>query len=361
MTHIAVIGCGVVGAAIAYELSQVPGLQITVFDRQAPAQASTGAALGVLMGVISQKVKGRAWELRSTSIRRYETLVPELERLTGKVIPFNRQGILKLCPLNTDLATWEALVEVRRHQGWYLEILTRQQLQAQYPQLNREALAAAIYSPQDRQLDPTALTWALIEGARQNGVQFQFNQAVTQLQGQASAIQQVCTDAGPIAVDWVVITAGIGTLPLTQLLNQPIDIRPVLGQAIEMQLDQSLGHPHLQPVITGNDVHIVPVGQNRYWVGATVEFGQNGEPPVAEPELLEAVRQQAIAFCPALAQGTILRTWSGLRPRPEGRHAPIIEPLAGYTNVLLATGHYRNGVLLAPATAIAIRQAIVAA
>jgi glycine oxidase len=71
--RIVVIGCGVVGAAIAYELSRIPQFEITVLDQQPPAQAATGAALGVLMGIISQKTKGRAWHLRQTSIRRYAT------------------------------------------------------------------------------------------------------------------------------------------------------------------------------------------------------------------------------------------------------------------------------------------------
>ncbi len=62
----------------------------------------------------------------------------------------------------------------------------------------------------------------------------------------------------------------------------------------------------------------------------------------------------AIAFCPDLKQATILETWSGKRPRPEGIPAPIIEKLSGYGNVLLATAHYRNGVLLAPATALEV-------
>jgi hypothetical protein len=66
------------------------------------------------------------------------------------------------------------------------------------------------------------------------------------------------------------------------------------------------------------------------------------------------VTQKAIAFCPALARGEIVNSWFGLRPRPDHRPAPIIENLTGYNNVILATGHYRNGVMLAPATAMAI-------
>ena len=64
--------------------------------------------------------------------------------------------------------------------------------------------------------------------------------------------------------------------------------------------------------------------------------------------------QDAIAFCPELKNATIIKTWSGKRPRPEGIPAPIINNLSGYDNVLLATAHYRNGVLLAPATALEV-------
>src|SRR4028118_1963921 len=118
MSHVVVIGCGVVGAAIAYELSLVTGLKITVLDRHPPAQGATGAALGVLMGAISKKVKGRAWQLRQISMQRYETLIPELEALTGLQIPFNRQGILMLCFAGEDLTSWEQRAQTRRSQAW---------------------------------------------------------------------------------------------------------------------------------------------------------------------------------------------------------------------------------------------------
>jgi glycine/D-amino acid oxidase-like deaminating enzyme len=169
---------------------------------------------------------------------------------------------------------------------------------------------------------------------------------------------RVETTEGKIPCDCLVMAAGLGSSPLLAQLEQPIDIRPVLGQALQLRLESSLGNPNFQPVITGHDVHIVPVGGGDYWIGATVEFS-NGEQEIpAKVELLESVRKQAIAFCPELASATVTRVWSGLRPRPEGRPAPVIGQLPGYTRVLLATGHYRNGVLLAPATACAIREMI---
>jgi len=82
MSHVVVIGCGVVGAAIAHELSLVPG-PITVLDKQPPAQGATGAALGVPWSSIPQ-TKGNAWRMRQASIQRYEALIPELEALTGR-------------------------------------------------------------------------------------------------------------------------------------------------------------------------------------------------------------------------------------------------------------------------------------
>jgi glycine/D-amino acid oxidase-like deaminating enzyme len=360
MSHVAIIGCGIIGAAIAYELSRVSGLKITVLDRQPPAQGSTGAALGVLMGVISHKVKGRAWQLRQTSMQRYETLIPELESLTGHQIPFNRSGILMLCFAEEDLASWEQLAQTRRSQGWQLEIWDAVQVQSRCPQLCNQKIVGAIYSPQDRQVEPSALTKALVAAAEYNGVTFKFGVAVegvtsTNPDPSGSRIcNQIHTNIGQLDVDWLVVASGLGSSPLTAALEQPVDIRPVLGQALHMWLDRPLGNPDFQPVITGDDVHIVPVGEGEYWVGATVEFPNELAEVVAEPTLLEKVRQEALRFCPALAEATILRTWSGKRPRPEGRPAPVIGQLPGYSNVLLATGHYRNGVLLAPATAQAI-------
>jgi glycine/D-amino acid oxidase-like deaminating enzyme len=358
MTHVVVVGCGVVGAAIAYELSQFPDLSITVLDRQPPAQAATGAALGVLMGAISQKVKGNAWRMRQTSIQRYETLIPELEAIAQKFIPFNRQGILMLCFDPEALPQWQQLAKTRHAQGWQLEIWDKETIRSRCPQINSEKALAAIYSPQDRQVDPTALTLALVKAAQTKGVTFCLDAQVLGLKSESAdglqTCQQIQTVAGTFSADWVVIAAGLGSTLLTQAGIQSVDIRPVLGQALQVQLENPLGDRTFQPVITGDDIHIVPLNDEQYWVGATVEFPDDTGDVSADSAQLDVVLEGAIALCPALAQAKILKTWSGLRPRPYGRPAPIIEPLSGYTNVLLATGHYRNGVLLAPATAQAV-------
>ncbi|MEG4576873.1 FAD-dependent oxidoreductase [Microcoleus sp. N3A4] len=373
MVRVAIIGCGIIGASIAFELSQFPELKVTVFDKQPPAQGSTGAALGVLMGVISHKTKGRNWQLRETSLQRYETLIPELEAVTGRKIPFNKQGILMLCSEGEDLSKWEKLVATRESQGWKLEIWDVERVRDRCPHLYlNDQIIAAIYSPQDRQVDPTALTLALVDAAERNGVIFEFGvevEGITQLNSQVSEIQLPSSIAvnksrgtGILPVienfDRLIVAAGLGSAAVTASLNQLVDIRPVLGQALHLRSPNPLGNPDFRPVITCDDVHIVPLENQEYWVGATVEFSENGGEIQANADILEQVMARAIALCPALAEATIIRKWSGLRPRPEGRPAPIIETLPGNDRVLIASGHYRNGVLLAPATARSIREMI---
>jgi len=255
------------------------------------------------------------------------------------------------------ILTWEKLVEIRCSQNLPLEIWHTDKLKKICPQIENNKITNAIYSPNDRQVDPTALTLALVDAATHHGVTFKFgiDVKITPLPTQSCQFE---TTEGKITADWFVICAGLGSPLLTAQSNQVVDIRPVLGQALHIRIPHPLGNPDFQPVITGNDVHIVPVGGGDYWVGATVEFPTNGNEIIADKQLLESVRQQAITFCPDIAKAATIRTWSGLRPRPEGRPAPIIGKLPGFNHILLATGHYRNGVLLAPATACTIREMI---
>ena len=360
MSKIAIVGCGVVGATIAYELSLIPGLDITVIEKNSPASGSTGAALGVLMGAISHKKKGRAWRLRATSLKRYAILIPELEAKTGLDVPVNHQGIFKLLFIGDDVEKWQKLQEFRSREGWKLEIGDRNYAQQLCPHLVNDNLIGAVYSPQDRQVHPVKLTQALVTAAIANGVKFQFGVAVedftTELatENELSTCKQLITSTGKVEVEQLIISAGLGSTPLTQSLKQTIPIRPVLGQAIKFQLDKPLGNPDFQPVVTGCDRHIVPLGNNQYWLGATVEFPTELGASIADAELLKQLIQDTVAFCPEVKNATILETWSGRRPRPEGIAAPIIGNLSGYDNVILATAHYRNGVLLAPATALEV-------
>jgi len=384
---IVIVGCGIIGAMLAYEMSRQFSADIVVLDRQTPANGSTGAALGVLMAVISGKVKGRSWRLRESSLRRYKALIAELSA-QGHNVPFNSQGIVSLCFDHSKLPRWEALQMKRLDQGWPLEIWSPEELQLRCPQVNLcsdaylnkypnertdetagtvRKVQAAIYSPADAQVHPVALTHALIAAAESRGVTFYNNTEVTGLKISRQRCTAVKINQTDLAADWVVLSAGLGSGSLSKLAGRVGDLEliPVLGQAMKIQLPTGLGHQDFQPVINGDDIQFVPLGGGQYWVGATVEFpalaaGQSLDTLDQESWLREwkggktelaALRQGLERFVGEVTHAKVLETWRGLRPRPVGQPAPVIQPLGELENVTLATGHYRNGVLLAPATA----------
>lgn len=372
--RIGVIGCGVVGATIAFELSKT--FQVRVWDAQPPLgqrslqyqEQATGAALGVLMAAITPKLKGKHLQLRLDSLKRYETLIPELEAITQTALPYNRQGILRLCFDDEELNRWYKTQQVRAQQGFHLDILDREQLFKVYPHLrtayvrgSQAPVVGAIYSPQDRQIDPVAFTTALITAAQKNGAEFSFNTSISNFKtlpiDDPQSLTHICSSTDSYPVDWMIVAAGLGSMPLTTTLKQTVPIYPVLGQALHLQRQHPLVDP--LPVINGDQVHIVPLNASEVWVGATVEFpSEVGGAIEADPVQLKELHQRAIALDASLAHAKVLRTWSGLRPRPHERPAPIIERLPGYDNVVVASGHYRNGVLLAPITAQKVRQLI---
>jgi glycine oxidase len=345
LATVIVIGAGIVGATIAYELST--HCQVTLIDRSPqPASGSTGAALGLLMGIISQKIKGQAWQRREQSISYYHQLLPQLAEISGVTVAYNSQGLLKLVEEPEERSKWQALADIRQAQGWKLELWEPEQLQERG--FSASNVAFAVHSPADWQVHPLQLTKALVAAGSRRGVNCLWDRSVLEIRENL-----VVTDLESLSADWTIVAAGLDS---TTLVPQ-IQLAPVLGQAIHYRLPASIGAQDLPPVLTRNDLHLVPWGGGKYWVGATVEFPMGTEVH-ADPAQLDELRQRAIDYFPALSQAQELSSWSGLRPRPIGRPAPVIERLGA--GLLVATGHYRNGVLLAPATAAVIRSLVLA-
>ncbi len=356
---IAIVGGGIIGATIAYELTKLAhdrsprsALAVTLFDRQAPAQGATGAALGLCMGIISRKTQGRAWELRHQSLQRYPQLLAELAQL-GHPVPHNAQGLLKLEFEETDRPRWQRLIELRQQQGYCLELWEPATVRQRYA-LQLPNLAFALASPQDWQIQPRPLTHALLQVAQGRGLTLRTLAPVQRIQPQASGLLEVQTAIGSDTFDRVILTAGLHSpdllpLDLRATAPPPLVLEPVLGQGARLRLPDSLGSAVL-PVFTAEDLHLVPLGGRDYWLGATLEF-QADRDGIPSPQAWADLWGKALGFWPELRGAEVVETWAGARPRPVGRSAPVIEVWPGAAAIVVATGHYRNGVLLAPATA----------
>ena len=363
MTKVVIIGSGIIGSSIAYELSHNRQLDITLLDAKNPGTGSTGSALGILMGIISQKTKGRAWQLRESSLQRYQTLIPKLEALTDIKIHQNQHGIVKLLFAEEEVAKYQKLSQIRAQQGYDLQLWDNKTLKTKCIEVNTDSIIGAVYSPHDRQIKPTALTNALVRGASLQGVKCLFGQTVEKIEASHTATDQqiIHLSNNSLSADWIILATGLGTSPLIKSLGCDfVPIKPVLGQALLVKHNHWQHQADFNPVITGNDIHIAPMKDDEFWLGATVEFPSTDSESIASEELLSHLHQKAISFCPSLADSPIMLSWTGKRPRPEGKPAPIIERLGEYPQIILATGHYRNGILLAPATANCVASMITA-
>lgn len=345
MRTVTIIGCGVIGAAIAYELSKSEyALNVTVLEANPqPAMVATGSALGVMMAVSSSRARGVLVKLRLASLSKYDRLISDLVTQTKLDILYNRNGILNLYRSPEAESKSRSLSGIRERQGFDLQWLNREQISEDFPLWKTDG---GLLSPCDRAVHPTQLVKALVEAATQNGVKFLWNTTVNNLED--------------ISSDRVIVTSGLGSNALLAplLKNHPKYsgqdlMQPVGGQALLLNIPNL----NLKNVVhieneDGSDLNIVPLGGDRYWLGATLEFEPNKLPREANVSLL---LEQAIAWCPTFMNAEVIETWAGDRPRPQANQSPILGFVPDHPHILIATAHYRNGVLMAPITAQIIK------
>ncbi|WP_415399267.1 NAD(P)/FAD-dependent oxidoreductase [Synechococcus sp. W4D4] len=331
-----------VGLSVAWELQRI-GHQVTLFDphlRQAQSEdAGSSAALGLLMARLFRRSSGRGWRLRQQSHTLWRQWRDELQQ-RGHVLPF-RAGLLQLA---TTAAEQEAQVQLAS-QREDLRLLQPTELEQLRPLVPQPCLGGLL-SPGDGQLDPIPAMQALLEDGERLGLTIEAS-AVSALERSSTGQWRVRnTLDSPGSFDWVVLSAGLSSSVLLEPLGHERPQHPVLGQALELQLAETdHGEGNWPGSLSWSGINLVPRPGGRLWLGATVEIDHLQ----GQPQELRALRELGGHAPPWLQRATVLRQWQGLRARPLGRPAPLLEQLE--PGLLLASGHYRNGVLLAPATA----------
>jgi len=346
-----VVGAGVVGLSIAW-LLQRQGHAVRLLDPclNGPPAADSGswAALGVLMGQVFHRSSGRGWRLRQRSLELWQDWIGQLQA-QGHPISY-RPGLLLLASDGQELERQGRLSQERQAKGFPLELWDPAKLQNLQPNLPKAALGA-LYSPADGQLDPAMAMAALRADAEQHALISHADEAeaVERHNGQWRV---QCSNGERHESPWIVLSAGVRSAALIEPLGHALPMEPVLGQALELELaDQpGLQWPDWQwpGAIVWKGVNLVPrpdlPGGKRLWLGATLEPGTN-----ACPEALADLRDWGKSDLDWLGGATVVRQWQGHRPRPSQRPAPLLEQLE--PGLIMASGHYRNGVLLAPASA----------
>jgi glycine oxidase len=339
---VAIIGAGVIGCAIAYALARTTRLRIVVFERGTPGCAASNAAAGVLAVASGQARQGVLLDLRRRSAALFPALVRELEEQTHIDLGYRQAGLISLAFSDTEAAALRDLVEHRNGQGFRCRLLAPDEARELEPALSPRLCAAALFSD-DHSIDNERLVAALVVAARNHGVSFHTRQSLRALTsaGQTATLH---LESGHFEAGLTIIAAGAWSGELLAPLGIKVPLRPARG---EMAAIQPCGWT-LRHTVTAGTGYLVPRESGEVLIGSTTAFvGFEAEVTAEGRATLMA---NAAAMVPRSAGSAPVRSWAGLRPCPTIRR-PIIAFLPQIDHVLLATGHHRNGILLAPITA----------
>ena len=336
------MGGGVIGCAVSYFLAR-DGADVTLLERGELAGEASGAAAGMLAALSDEGGdRGPSFQkLCLDSQNLYEKILPELES-TGVDLRYRRTGVLHVALGRAEAEHLRGRFERQHELAPDLRWVEGDALRAEEPEIAPAAVAGYV-SPAEHYLDPQRLVLALAEGARRAGALIETEQAVRGFVRRGGRVNFVRTPRRLVAADQVVLAGGPWTAALARRLGGYIPVRPVRGQML------ALAGPAtpLRRVIWGENAYLVPRENGLTFVGATVEtVGNRKRNTVAA---VRKLRAGANALVPGLAFARQPSAWAGLRPgTPDG--LPVMGRLPGWENVWVATGHFRNGILLAPIT-----------
>jgi glycine oxidase len=329
-----VVGAGVVGLACAWRAAQ-RGMSVLVAERDAPGSGASGVAAGMLAPVTEADF-GEEEQLRENldAAARWPTFAAELEERSGMPTGYRATGALVVAADRDDAAELHRLHDFQRASGLDAEWLTPSSARALEPGLSPR-IAGAIDAPAEAVADPPAVVAALAVAAREAGVEIRAGMTVEALDAAA-----ILTAEGRMEAGAVVLAAGAWSGDLLEQAR----VRPVKGQLLHLRARRGAELPATRIIRTPR-CYVVPRADGRVVIGATMEEQGFDTTPTADAvfRLLEAAHE----VLPDVGELQFDGVVAGLRPA-----TPDNRPLVGEADgVILATGHWRNGVLLAPVTA----------
>jgi glycine oxidase len=346
--NIVVIGAGIVGCAIAYELAR-RGASVQIVDDRLAGMGATQASAGVLAPYIEASEGGTLLELTARSLGLFEDFVARVTSDSGMSVMYRRTGTLDVAMDGETLVRFGATCRTLAARGVAAELLDAEAARRAEPQLN-EGVLGALLIPSQGFVAATALTRALAAAARRHGAHLLEHGRVLRI-ARASGELAVVTDRGSLT-GAVVLAAGSwsGQIEIEGVSDR-VPVRPVRGQLLQL----AWNGPPLGRVVWSERCYLVPWEDGTLLVGATVEDAGFDERTTSAGvhDLLEA----ACELVPRAWTATFVAARAGLRPATADE-LPVIGASGAVPNLMYATGHFRNGVLLSPLTADLVADAV---
>jgi glycine oxidase len=343
-SDIIIVGGGLIGSAIALRLAQ-SGAKVIVIDRGDPGSEASGAAAGMIAPQGEMLEPDPFFEMCMASRDLYPDFVTEVEGLSGESVHYRRDGTLLVAIDQHECDELEHIYKNQTRLGLPLERLTGDAAAQRVPGLSPQIKIALLVAG-DHWLDNERLARALVKAGERAGVEFYWESTATGFGAKGGRLVSVhanhdATDM-TFSAEKFVLAAGCWSKPLAATLGIELQMEPCHGQIIEFETREEL------PCVVRAGIHyLVPRSGRTVIAGTTAEY--IGYEKAVTAEGLESIIRGVSRIAPLVKKARFQRAWSGLRPDTKDHY-----PILGYgelNNLVFATGHFRNGILLAPMTA----------
>jgi len=342
---VAIAGGGVIGGSIAFELARA-GLRVSVFDRQKPGQEASWASAGIISPAPENPGMIATVELAKRSAALYPEFVALVEEISGQSTGFRRKGTLEALFSHDTKVELSTIIALHHGLGLKAEPLRAEDAREVEPALSDE-VEAAVLRPDEASIDNRALTSAVLEAAQSSGAEIFPGSSVKAIWREGARCRGLALQNEKVEAKWTIIAAGCFS-GMIEGISAYAPVRPAKGQMAALRADEL----KMERVLWSEKVYLVPRNDGRILAGATVEYVGFDKRVTAGG--IETILAAAIELAPGLKDARIEEAWAGLRP-DSADHLPILGP-TDLEGLLMATGHFRSGILLTPITARLIRE-----
>tara|TARA_Y100001968_G_scaffold286634_1_gene287512 strand:+ start:301 stop:1407 length:1107 start_codon:yes stop_codon:yes gene_type:complete len=345
-TEISIIGNGIAGITTAYHLGE-KGYKVNLIDPNINSEITnlnpnngTQASLGLLMGNINKRSKGRAFLLRNRSMKLWKEWLIKINELNSS-IRFEKP-LIKLADSERE---YQSMIEISKNKKEFKIELLDKKLIDFWSSIFEKKIIGGLISHEDGRLNPIELMKSLKQKLGKMKINL-IEDNVIRIKRDISSFNKqwkISLESNEsIKQDYIVICSALNTEKLLKPLGHTILLEPVLGQIVELELNNNTTNWNQWPAILNyQSINFIHHNHNHILIGATIERG-------TKPSLLDKLNM--LNMCDSapdwITKARICHEWHGIRARPTNEPAPLLKELE--PRLLINTGHYRNGILLAP-------------
>jgi len=340
-----IAGGGVIGASIALELAEA-GLKVGLHDAREPGREASWASAGMISPAPENSGMIPFVPMSLASVALYPEFIRKVEELSGMDVGYRKDGALDVIVDGDAQEELSTVIALQHGVGLKAEALSAERARKMEPALTDE-MQAAIFREDEASLDTRAFTDATLKAAERKGVQIFAGNGAKALWKEGGRCKGLLLEKGKVEAKWTVIAAGCFSARIEGVAPYA-PVFPAKGQMMALRCESV----EIRHVLWLEHTYLVPRNDGRIIAGSTIE--RTGFDHDVTAGGLKKILNEATKLAPGLEKARIEETWAGLRPDSPD-HLPIIGP-TDVDGLLIATGHFRSGILLAPVTARLIRE-----